>query len=225
MTLEERLIRDEAVEACALRIKKGETDLIPELWNLVSKSARRKAFVHLRKNREKGRYAGGLEFDDLFQECFLCMLSALKSYSDENCTENRGFAAYLNASMEYHCMNLILKRPGAPKYGTRNLLDQSISLDAPLGHDKDDFCLADIIPAPDSMSAIEQRIWLDELREALETALANIKTEQAAALRRRYASSAPPLTPEEKQLADRGLANLRSNSATRRILQDFVCYL
>lgn len=231
MTLEERLARNEAVEVLVVRIKGGETSLIQNLWDLVEGVATRKAYDHFWKNRSMSYYAGGLDFDDLYQECFLCMLSAIEHYSVENRTGNGGFTSYLAATMDYHCMNLVLKRPGCPNYGTKNILDCSASLDAPLeggrkkSGDKNKQCLADIIPAPDFSSDVEHQIWIEELRDALEVALASIKEEQATALRRRYAGDGPALTPEEKRLADRGLASLRSKPATRRILHDFVCCL
>lgn len=81
-------------------------------------------------------------------------------------------------------------------------MDFATGLDAPIPG-TDDLTAADTVRDPDAAAAFdeaEQRIWLEQLHEALERALDQIPGEQSDILRRRF-MPVRPSTPSAKNLA------------------------
>lgn len=202
-----------SVEEIVMRIKAGETDLLPMLWERVEGFVKKKANAFLYGHE----VSFGMDFNDLCQEGFLAVLDAVKNYDVATC--NCHFKSYLATVISRRYLTLVY----APRRnGVKNPLDTAVSYDLPVGDDGDETIADTLTDGTDPADDILHDAWLAALREALETALSGIKAEQAAALRRRwYGTGDTPMTPQERKLADRGLMSLRKPSLYR-ILKDFI---
>lgn len=194
------------VEEIVARIKAGETDLLPMLWERVEGFVKKKANGFLYDHST----AYGMDFDDLCQEGFFAVLDAVKSYDPATCSCH--FKSYLATVISRRYLNLVYVRPGSDK-GPKNPLDRSVSLDLPVD-DEDGETIADTLTdGIDPAGDVLHDLWLTELRETMEAALSSIKAEQAAALRRRwYGVSGVSMSQSERKAADRGLMALRKPS-------------
>ena len=117
-------------------------------------------------------------------------------------------------------------------------LNQALSLDKPLGDEADAAAFGDIVPdtkAAATMTAIEEKVWLEQLREALEGVLAELPDEQSTVLRQRYydqqtlvgtAQSMGTTAEEVRKLENKGIKALRHYKLANRIrpFYDFDCY-
>lgn len=162
-------------EELAMRIKKGEKELLPTLWeqakNLIAWKAQR-YFNHCSA-------LGTLhyELDDLIQEAYFAMLKAVEYYN-----QDRGYAF-----TTYLCYTL--KTAFAEVAGTRRPkqrndgIKYSVSTDAPL-NDESNETFADIIPSnTDVESDVKEKISNHELHNALEAALKTLTKTQEKILR------------------------------------------
>ena len=146
-------------EELVQRIRAGETELIIELWNNC------KRFIYKMANR----YLDYEEFEDLVQIGFFAMLKAIEYYKPEY-----SFLSTLAFSLR-NAFRSRLKR------------QEMISLSEPLSADEDSGTFADIIPDPyDYFAPMEQIVWLEQLHEALESALKDLSMMQRKVLRLRY---------------------------------------
>lgn len=202
-----------SVEEIVMRIKAGETDLLPVLWERVEGFVQKKANAFL-----CGRKASfGMDFNDLCQEGFFAVLDAIKGYDIATC--NCHFKSYLATIISRRYLSLVY---ASHRNGVKNPLDTAIGIDLPVNDDGDETIADTLTDGTDPADDVLHDAWLVALREALETALSNIKAEQAAALRRRwYGTGGTPMTPQERKLADRGLMSLRK-PALYRMLKDFM---
>lgn len=214
-------------EEIAVRIQAGETDLMEQLWIGVEKLVRREA------NRVSGATGGkcGVDSDDLYQCGYLAMVAAVETFNPEN----GSFANWLI---------LYLKTAFAEATGRRTTKDRmeplnnSVSLDKPLGDEADGASFVDLVPDPAAaatMDSIEDKLWRDQLHEAMEGVLAELPEEQSAVLRCRYyegqtlAAAAEKLetTAEEvRKLEKISLKELRHPRLAKRIrpFYDFDYY-
>ena len=162
-------------EELAARIQAGERELIPELWEQVRR------FVWM---KARSRYLltdgyGGVEVEDLAQSGFLALLEAVESFEPEG---EYKFLTYLS----YH-----LKTAFAESGGYRSLkrdpLNSCTSLDTPLDDSQDSDTLLDLQADPaDNFEDVEQRLWLQQLHNALERAMNDLPERQRDTLHRRY---------------------------------------
>ena len=161
------------VEEIVARIKAGETDLLPMLWERVEGFVKKKANGFLYGHST----AYGMDFDDLCQEGFFAVLDAVKNYDPATCSCH--FKSYLATVISRRYLNLVYVRPGSDK-GPKNPLDRSVSLDLPVD-DEDGETIADTLTdGIDPADDVLHDLWLTELRETMEAALSSIKAEQAA---------------------------------------------
>lgn len=209
------------------RIQAGETELMGELWAGVEKLVRWKA-VRV-SNATGGRC--GVEYDDLYQCGYLAMVAAVGTYKLES-------GPFSNWLMFY------LKTAFAEATGCRTAKDKmdplnnSVSLDMPLGDETDSSSFGDIVPDPyaaATMGAIEEALWRKQLCEAMEDVLAELPNEQSTVLRCRYyeektltaAAEKLETTAEEVRKLERiGLKELRHPRLAKRIrpFYDFDYY-
>lgn len=214
-------------EEIAVRIQAGEIDLIEQLWAGVEKLIRREA------NRVSGATGGkcGVDSDDLYQCGYLAMVAAVDTFNPEN----GSFANWLT---------LYLKTAFAEATGHRTSKDRmeplnnSVSLDKPLGDEAEGVSFGDIMPDPAATATfaeIEEKLWLEQLRGAMESVLAELPEEQSTVLRCRYydgqtlAAAAEILgtTAEEVRKQERnGIKGLRHPRLAKRIrsFYDFDYY-
>ena len=163
-------------EELAERIRDGDKAAIPELWDGVKAFIHQQAFRYYRSC--PGR--GGTELEDLVQSAFFAMITAAERYRTEmEC----GFLT---------CLDFYLRHEFRKCFGIRSekrdpLNEKPRSLDAPIAEDKGDGTLADTIPDPgDPIGDAERRIWLEQLRRALDAALDQLPQDQKQTLTARY---------------------------------------
>lgn len=159
-------------------IQAGETERIPELWEQVERLVKKRAWLMLMEiNRPT------IEVDDLVQSGFISFLYAVERYDP---AEGAKFSTYL-------C--LCLKNAFGECLGIRtekqklDPINWAVSLSRPLADDKDSGKLFDIVPDPDAdipMETVEEKLWHESLREAMEKALSAIPEQYADVLRMRH---------------------------------------
>lgn len=207
-------------EELAERIRNGDKAAIPELWEGV------KRFIHQQAFRYycycPGR--GGTELEDLVQSSFIAMMDAAKSFkSDMGC----GFLSYLEFYLRNEfrkCFGLYSKKPDP-------LNEKPRSLNEPIAEDKGDGTLADTIQDPaDPIGDAERRIWLEQLRSALDAALDQLPQDQRRTIKARYyqgktieetAAATGAEKTEVRNLERRGLDQLR-NQKHKNGLEQFI---
>lgn len=197
-------------EELAARIQAGERDLIPELWEQVQRFVLMKA---------KQRYIltdgyGGVEVEDLAQSGFLALLEAVEDFKPDG---EYKFLSYLGNHLKR-----TFAEAGGYRTSRRNPLDNCISLDTPLGDDSDGATLLDFQADPaDPFNGVEQRMWLEQLRAALNLAMSNCLSERERdTLHRRYwlnqelatVGEAEGVSPERiRQIEKRAIRKLKWN--------------
>ncbi len=201
-------------------IQAGERERLAELWTQVER------FVSIqadRRARQLNGY-GGVTAEDLCQSGFLAMVEAADRYDAGSGKSFHGFLAFYLQSYFAEAAGYRTSR--------RDAVDFATGLDTPIPG-TDDLTAADTVQDPGAAAAFdeaEQRIWLEQLHEALERALDQIPGEQSDILRRRfYAGQTLNAIGEEygvgleaiRQRERSGLRSMRQGQA-RRELKQFV---
>lgn len=160
-------------------IQDGERDRLPELWAQAEKFVA----VQARKRLVLSAGLGGVEFGDLYNAGYLALVAAVDSFDPgAGCS----FIGWLT---------LALKTAFAEAGGyrsrkqARDPLLWAGSLDVPVGGDEDGPRCGEFQTDPAAVQAFEDaehRLYLDQLHDALERALATMPAQQSATLRRRY---------------------------------------
>ncbi len=165
------------LEEMVKAIQQGQTDLYPELWERTRRFIAKKALN--RYSIVEWKEHSGLELDDLIQSGFLALHAAVQDHDPEK----GKFLSFLS---------LHLKTAFAEACGIRTRkrdpLDNSISLDTPLGDSADSETLLDLQADPAStFEEVERRIWLEQLHAALDLAMTCALSErERSTLQRRY---------------------------------------
>lgn len=162
-------------EELALCIQQGERDKLGELWAQVEK------FVSMRAGKMARHLDGfgGVTEDDLYQAGFLALVAAVETFDPGQA----GFLTWLG----YHLKTAFAQAAGYRSV-KRDALDFSADLDAPLP-EVDNLTLADTIEAPEaaqSFEEVERRVWLEDLRRILSSALEALPPRQREALKAHY---------------------------------------
>lgn len=165
-------------EDLVMQIQAGRADLMPQLWEqvagLVIWKAKQILFVI--------DCVGGVEFDDLLNSGYLALVDAVPSYDPEK----GKFSTWLM----YHLKTAFAETTG---YRTKRQQLEPIryaySLDAPMRDDPKSGSLQEVTEDPDAeigLEAVEQRIYRQQLHEAMEAAVSTLPERQADIIRRRY---------------------------------------
>lgn len=163
-------------EELAAAIKAGNTDLYSDLWNQVQRFVVWKA----RQRYVLTNGVGGVEVEDLIQSGFLALVSAV-NYFDP--VSGVSFLTVLG-----NCLKTAFSTAGGYRTSKRNPLDMCISLNMPLDNDTDSETLLDMQSDPqDYYSAADERIWKEELRAVLESAVSALPIEQMETIYKRFA--------------------------------------
>ena len=204
-------------------IQAGERDRLPELWEQAEH------FVYMAASRQarvlKGR--GGVTAKDLYQSGYIALVASVNTYDPE---AGRSFKSW---------MELYLKRIFAEagclhtKKRALDPLHRAESIDAPIKEgDGAAIILSDSIPdtcAAGAFKDVEDRIWLEQLRAALDAALDELPDNLAETLRHSYYMEQ---TPEQAISAlgtsrrtffrwkEKALHTLRQHQELRQFLQD-----
>lgn len=171
-------------EELVAEIRAGNADLFADLWDQIERLVRWKAkrIISAIGNR------AGAEFDDLYQSGYLAMVAAVNTYDP---AAGGAFSAWLM----YH-----LKTAFAEATGTRSQkqakdpIHSALSLEYPLSDDSDADLLLEVIPDPTSeipLQGVEEQIYQQQLRNALEMALDKLPDKQRDTIRKKYLEGIP----------------------------------
>lgn len=161
------------------RIQAGENEHIGTLWNQIHNFAAKQARLRL---VEIGRSCG-VEFDDLYNSSFFALVKAVQTFKHEAGTKFITWFGYY------------LKTAFAEASGFRTVRDRNdpircyASLSFYLGDDENSGMMSDVTADPEGetmLEAVEERIFAEQLRDAVRDVLDDIPTEQSAVIRKRY---------------------------------------
>ena len=199
-------------EEIAAAIQDGQTNLYADLWEQVC------GFVAWQAKRyyvSTGGF-GGVEVEDLIQSGYIAMLEALIYYDRA--------AGYKFNTILGNCLKKAFLSACGLRTSKRDPLLFSRSLNTPVGEDQEDGkVLEDVIEDPrDMLADVDQKLFLQELRPALDSALSKLPPEQRDTINRRYyqsqtyeeiskAAGIPPHTA--RSMERKGLDELRKPSA------------
>lgn len=166
-----------ASEALVIRIQNGE-DLLHELWERMERLA---AWYANRLARRAPRGLACAERDDLYQCGYPALARAVRSWD----SSRRGtFGRYF-----LHCMQTEIRRFSGCRGDMRKRdplsRPDTLSLNAPSG--RGGAPLGDTVAqAFDPIAEAEERIWAEQLHEALEEALGKLDEKLAGLIRMRF---------------------------------------
>lgn len=217
-------------EELVVEIRAGAVERMGELWEQVKGLVAWKA-RHVMTGLENRGNPCGVELDDLVQSGYFAVLKAIETYDPTACAFSSWLGFYLKTAFAEATGCRTEKSRMEP-------LNQALSLDKPLGDEADGATFGDLVPdhrAAATLTAVEEMVWLEQLREAMEGVLAELPEEQSDVIKQRYyeqqtlAGTAERMgtTAEEvRKLKGRGLKALRHYKLANRIrpFYDFDCY-
>ena len=196
-------------EELAMRIKNGEKELIPILWeqvkNLIAWKAQR-YFNHC-------SILGTLhyELDDLIQESYFAMLQAIEYYEPGECC----FSTYLRVCIKTSFASVAGSRTPRQRNNPLNFIfdNNCISLDVPLNEESTD-SLIDFIPSENTdFENVEERIYNEELHNALDKALATLPEGSSDILKQiYYRDKTEAVLAKEKQCSTQNISQIKENA-------------
>lgn len=162
-------------------IQAGATERMGELWEQVAGLIKWKAKRIM--TVLEGCPGRGVEFEDLCQSGYLAMVAAVDTYDP---AAGGAFSTWLM----YHLKNAFAEAAGyRTQKGRQEPLNNYLSLDTPLTDDADSDDLMDVVADPSGqrgLESAEEAMYMEQLHEALETALAEIPEKYADVLRLRH---------------------------------------
>lgn len=205
------------------QIQQGHNELMADLWARVKKLIAWYAVRYYRKYDCRG-----IEVDDLIQSGYIALVNAVRKYDPEQ----GSFTNYLT----YDLLNQFQELTGRTKKQRSDLLNHALSLDAPLDEsDPDGRTLYDSVADEFSdnsnfAEAVDDRIYTEQLRKALDAALDDLPEPEAEAIRGVYYKGETLMELAEqndisyqaiKTRHDKGLRDIRKSSHIRN-LQRFL---
>lgn len=178
-------------EELATRIKNGETDLIPELWNQVSRFVEMCAYKIARKVS-----SAVFDAEDLIQSGYFALIDAIKYFEPNGECK---FITYLSYTLKTAFAECGGWKSSKEQYKWQYEREYPPrSLDAPLSDD-DTTTLEDITPCPcNDCERIIDRIYIEQLHDELCEAIDKLPPMSATAIKK-HDLEGEPLT----QIAER----------------------
>ena len=216
-------------EELVAKIQAGSVDLTGQLWEQVEGLVKWKAKRIM--TALEGRNSRGVEFDDLYQSGYLALVAAIETYIPAAGSFAGWFMYYLK-TVFYETTGI------RTQMQQKDPLNSALSLEKPIADDEDSSLLLEIIPDPAGelcVQNVEDRIFYQQMHEALELALNRLPEDQKGVLKKRYyegltsAQTADVFdtTPEAvRRIELHGLRKLRtpSNAGLLRPFYDFDYY-
>ena len=166
-------------EAFITEIQSGNREHLEELWDSVRPFVERQARRRIRACQDGGAYCGA-EAEDMIQDGFLAFLRAAETY------QGGGRMTFLG------WLDLHLKTAFNEALGVRRMRDYrepirwAVSLSQPLG-DADSDTIGDLLAEQYSaVDRLENAIWMQQLRRAVNESLAKLPMEWRRIMVRRY---------------------------------------
>ena len=200
-------------------IQEGHTELYAELWERVRRFVKMKAHDHLRESFgfDGCRGHGGVELDDLIQAGFIAVTNAAKAHDPEK----GSFLTWLS----FHLQTAFNEAMGLRKR-TQDPIDYCCSVDR-------EGWILNAIPGSNDIAEVEERIYNDQLKKALEKALNEIPEREAEILRKTYFEDKTLKRSGEeigvsceraRMIRSAGLDSMRKNKGLKQFLQDEMDY-
>lgn len=170
------------MEELVAMIQGGRHDLIEELWmqlrDLVALYAQR---YYKKLIKFDGTAFGCVDVDDLIQSGYLAVVAAVADYDS---TKGASFTTYLY----FHIKKEFRSAIGRSGRQLRDPLNHAMSLDVPLNEDDpDSMTRLDFVPdLRDDIADADEKIFQEQLHDALEKALNTLPSNQAQAIRSEY---------------------------------------
>lgn len=217
-------------EELVKKIQAGATDRMGELWEQVAGLVTWKARYIMTALDLRGSSCG-VELEDLIQSGYLALAKAVETYTQT--------AGAFSTWLVYHLKNAFAETTGyRTKSGQNEPLNNSFSLDKTVDDESDGTSFGEFVPDPKAaatMLGIEEKLWQQQLHEALETALAALPEQSAEVLRLRHyrgltladVGQIRGTTPEHiRQMENRAIRQLRKPSIACHLLPfyDFDFY-
>lgn len=195
------------------RVQAGERDALPPLWTqverFVAKQAKRRLIL--------SGGLGGIEFGDLYNSGYLALIAAADTYDP---AAGCSFIGWLSMS---------LKTAFAEAGGYRSRkqaldpLHRAGSLNAPLGDDEDG-TMMDVQEDPSAVQGfheMEHRLFLEQLHDALESAMKTLPDADRSVLVARYyqGRTRREIGPHARQKEEKALASLRRSTVGLQLWQ------
>ncbi|WP_054749754.1 sigma-70 family RNA polymerase sigma factor [Ruminiclostridium josui] len=175
-------------EELAIRIKAGECELLPELWEQVKYLLffiLRRMFFGSTTYQERAA-STGVTLEDLEQECYFALLNAIGAYDPDT---GFTFSTYCRLSIKSQMQKALKIRITKTRvWQSGDALNRAESIDAPRGEDGD-IDLADMLADPGSLlpyEEVEDDLERQRLHELLETCLRELKDVEEQVIRSRY---------------------------------------
>ena len=212
-------------EELATKAKTGDEAALMELWENKRGMAYTWARSTFRKHWELGDTRGS-DLDDLMQTAFIALMRAVYYFDPD---KPWAFSTCYGNTLKREFADLLRTREGHKL----DALNYSVSIDAPMGgtNESDTDLWADILEDPaDCFEEVEDRIYQEQLHNALENALSQIPEKQGTAVRLRYLQDKGWAAVAEmmgfeysyvRRLAKKGLESLRQEEI-RTELEEFV---
>lgn len=170
-------------EELVAEIRAGNADLFADLWEHIERLVRWKA---KRIVSAIGSRAGA-EFDDLYQSGYLAMVAAVNTYDSASGSFAGWFMLHLRTAFAEATGTRSQKQAKDP-------IHSALSLEYPLSDDSDADLLLEVIPDPTSeipLQGVEEQIYQQQLRNALEMALDKLPDKQRDTIRKKYLEGIP----------------------------------
>lgn len=164
-------------------IQSGNVNYFADLWEQIERLVRWKA---KRVIFAIGGRAGA-EFDDLYQSGYLAMVAAVNTYDPESGSFAGWFMLHLRTAFAEATGTRSQKQAKDP-------IHSALSLEYPLSDDSDAALLLEVIPDPASeipMQGVEEQIYQQQLRNALEMALDKLPDKQRDIISKKYLEGIP----------------------------------
>ena len=164
-----------SLEEIVKRIQNGEGDLMLELWERTAAFVRARARSYFAAAPEPRRF----ELCDLEQQGYISLVYAVEHYDEQR----GGFLGMLDL-----CLKTGFSTVAGIKHGRQanDAMNRACEGDAPLPSNPDG-CMLDTIPAPgDAIAAAEDRLYVQQLHEALENAIGQLSRSEQKVIRGRY---------------------------------------
>ncbi len=162
-------------EEVALAIQGGDESLYPQLWEQVER------FV--RKMANKWAFAlDGVEFDDLYQSGYLAMVAAVQTFDP---AKEKSFIGWLTFYLKSEFLDAAGRRSGRQ---INDALHGALSLDK-IVDENGKTTLGDLVLDPDGLHPLEEvenSLWREELRAALDKAVATLPEVERGVIQRRF---------------------------------------
>lgn len=200
-------------EELVVAIQSGEREKLKLLWSQVERFVRKQVY---RRHCMLGDF-GGATMDDLYQSGYLALVAAVDTYDPER---GMSFIGWLRVALKTS-----FAEAGGYRSSRKNPLDCAESLDEPFSGDGGDGgTLAHVIATPENPIAdVEEKVYNEQLRAALDAALRQLPVHEEAVIRARYYQGrtlreiGPRAHNLEKQALDR-LRRLKTGTELRRFI-------